>query len=149
MVAVFALLVAFALIVTAVLVLQEARSDRRALTEPIYVIDDAVRYVVGELSREQRDRLTADDVRHMLEWQLQYVTSQGPTTNGSGPRTPGSEPVVLGGTAAAAFIMARAQEAGRDWTFEDIHAVLDAETHYLRDIGGVGPPVRRPDEGDA
>ena len=147
MVAVFALLAAFGLLVAAILLLQEARSMRSTAQEPIYVIEDAVRFIHQKLPATQRERLTLDDVRCMLEWQLQFVRQLGPAGNGTRARTPTSEPLIIGGTQAAAFIMLRAEEGERSFSFEDIHAVLDAESHYLHRIGGIGRPVKPRDAG--
>jgi hypothetical protein len=132
-VAIGALLLAVLLFIAAAMVWQEVRSSSRD-AQPVYLLDEAARFVFDRLPAGTEDRLGLDDVKSILEWGLyhsQVVTSR--ETEG---------PAVLGGEAAVQFVTARAGAGGGEpYHREDVASVLDLETEYLAAIGAVGMPV--------
>lgn len=132
-VAVGASLFALLLVVVAAMVWQEARSSVRG-TEPVYLLDEASRFVLDRLPEEQASRLGPDDVKTILEWGL-YHTQVVTGREDDGP-------AVVGGGEALAFVIDRATTAGGDpYRPVDVAAVLDLETGYLAEIGAVGDRV--------
>jgi hypothetical protein len=81
--------------------------------------------------------LSHDDVRRILDWNLEYFRSKGVSGNGSTPHI--ETPIVVGGAETVAYVLEQANRNGADFTPEQVHAVLDAQMSYLEAIGAVGP----------
>jgi hypothetical protein len=133
------LLVALAIVfaVAAVVVGREARRLDAEPPRPVFDPDEAVEWVANHLPFEVSAVLSHDDVRQILDWNLQYFRSKGVSGNGSTPHVEG--PIVVGGAETVAYVLDRASSAGSDFTPEQVHAVLDAQMSYLEAIGAVGP----------
>jgi hypothetical protein len=133
------LLVALAVVfaVAAVVVGREARRLDAEPPRPVFDPDEAVEWVANHLPFEVSAVLSHDDVRQILDWNLQYFRSKGVSGNGSTPHLEG--PIVVGGAETVAYVLDRASAAGSDFTPEQVHAVLDAQMSYLEAIGAVGP----------
>jgi len=131
-VALGAIFFAVLLVAAAVVVWRESRW-RRSDPAAVYLMDEAVRFVHGELCPETADRLGADGVRVLLEVSMHHhqvvVGRDGPG------------PPVLGGPAAVAYVTEHAARSGRSVTTEEAAAVVEAETRYLASIGAVGEAV--------
>lgn len=127
LVALFGILVAVGLAV--------AWQERQRLAEPaaIYGVEDAVEFVWGSLGESTRAEIKRSDVRRILEWELKYL--QQPTHRDR------SEPAIVGGMDAAAYVQDRAFESGHAYEPEVIFEVLDRQADYLVAIGAVGPPA--------
>jgi hypothetical protein len=86
--------------------------------------------------------LTPADVRRILEFQLEYFQRRGVTGNGSSAHPPGD--VVVGGAETVDYILERARLTGEEYLPEQVHAVVETQLAYLREIGAVGPPAAEP-----
>lgn len=135
-VALAGLLIGVFLLVVAALVWQEGR--RRPQSEgPIYVVEDAVRFIVARLAADAASRLRTSDVRRIVEWEVFYLQGLAQPRR----RTP-VETVAGGWEEAVAFIAGRIREEhGVAYAEADIRLVLGLEAEYLQSIGAVGDPV--------
>ena len=81
------LLVALAIVfaVAAVVVGREARRLDAEPPRPVFDPDEAVEWVANHLPFEVSAVLSHDDVRQILDWNLQYFRSKGVSGNGSTP----------------------------------------------------------------
>ena len=133
------LLVALALVfaIAAVVVGREARRLDAEPPRPVFDPDEAVEWVANHLSFEVSAELSHDDVRRILDWNLQYFRSKGVSGNGSTPHV--ETPIVVGGAETVAFVLDQANQTGLELTPQQVHAVLDAQMSYLEAIGAVGP----------
>lgn len=137
MLAVFAVLELVAVFVMAAVVI--GRESNRLSAEPprpVFDIDEAVEWVAAQVPFEVSAVLSHDDVRHILRWNLDELAALG--LSGSAPAV-AEELIVVGGREAVEAVLARAREAGRELTADQVGAVLDAQLDYLEAIGAVGP----------
>ena len=104
---------------------------------PVFDLDEAVEWVADNLPFEVSAVLSHDDVRQIIDWNLEYFRSKGVSGNGRSAHTDG--PVVVGGAETVEYVLARAQALGSPYTATQVHAVLDAQMTYLEAIGAVGP----------
>ncbi len=130
-----ALALAFA--VAAIVVGREARRLDAEPPRPVFDPDEAVEWVANHVPFEVSAVLSHDDVRQILDWNLQYFRSKGVSGNGSTPRV--DAPIVVGGAETVAYVLDQAGRTGRSYTPEQVHAVLDAQMSYLEAIGAIGP----------
>lgn len=133
-----ALLVAALAAVVALLALREARS-RRAVSEPLYVIRDAVVFALEAVDPPVRERLGKAGAGRILEWSAHYL--QGLAVPAA--RRRGLRVVAGGAEGAVSYIRESLLKKGFDYSREDIAAVLAAEAKYLVSIGAVGDAVSR------
>ena len=130
-----ALALAFA--VAAVVVGREARRLDAEPPRPVFDPDEAVEWVANHLPFEVSAVLSHDDVRQILDWNLEYFRSKGVSGNGSTPHV--EAPIVVGGAETVAYVLDQAARTGRDYQPDQVLAVLDAQMSYLEAIGAVGP----------
>ena len=130
-----ALALAFA--VAAVVVGREARRLDAEPPRPVFDPDEAVEWVANHLPFEVSAVLSHDDVRQILDWNLEYFRSKGVSGNGSTPHV--EAPIVVGGAETVAYVLDQATRTGRDYQPDQVLAVLDAQMSYLEAIGAVGP----------
>ena len=109
---------------------------------PVFDMDEAFEWVVQHLPDDVAATLTADDVRRILDFQLEFFQRKGVAGNGSSPHPPGD--VVVGGAETVEYILSRASETGEPYLPEQVHAVIETQLDYLRDIGAVGPQADEP-----
>jgi hypothetical protein len=133
------LVVALVVAIAAVLVIHEAGRIAKEPPPAIFDIDEAHDWVVAHLPDDVAATLTSDDVRRILEFQLEYFEKEGVSGNGSGPKVSG--PVVIGGAEVVAYIVDRAASMGEAYLPEQVYGVLETQMAYLRSIGAVGPPA--------
>ena len=133
------LLVALAIVfaIAAVVVGREARRLDAEPPRPVFDPDEAVEWVANHLPFEVSAVLSHDDVRRILDWNLEYFRSKGVSGNGSTPHV--QAPIVVGGAETVAYVLDQATRTGVDLTPAQVHAVLDAQMSYLEAIGAVGP----------
>jgi hypothetical protein len=131
------LVVAVVVAIAAVLVIREAGRIAKEPPPALFDIDDAHEWVVAHVPDDLAATLTSDDVRRILELQLEYFDQKGVSGNGSGPHATG--PVVVGGAEAVAYIVDRAAATGEAYLPEQVYGVLETQIAYLRSIGAVGP----------
>lgn len=142
--ALIGLLVGVLLLIVAALLWQEARS-RRFEQGPVYVIEEAVRFISDRLEPDVKARLKRSDVRRIIEWEVHYL--QGLAQ----PNRRNPVEVYAGGAEPAVRYIADqiSQRHGVTYSLDDIRAVLRGEAEYLAAIGAVGPRVEdEPTGGD-
>src|SRR5436190_22236899 len=123
--------------IAAVVIGREARRLDAVPPNPVFDLDEAVAWVSEHLPYEVSAVLSYDDVRRIIDWNLEYFRSKGVSGNGSGPHAAG--PVIVGGAETVDYVLVKAQTQGEDYTPAQVHAVLDAQTTYLEAIGAIGP----------
>ena len=133
------LVIAVVVAIAAVLVIREAGRIAKEPPPALFDLDEAHDWVVAHVPDDVAATLTSDDVRRILELQLEYFDKKGVSGNGSGPHATG--PVVVGGAEAVAYIVDRAAATGDAYLPEQVYGVLETQMAYLRSIGAVGPPA--------
>ena len=136
---VFGLVVAIA----AVFVVREAGRIAREPPPALFDAEDSYEWVVEHLPDDVAATLTPDDVRRILELQLEFFERQGVSGNGANGSSRG--PGVVGGAQQVRYIVERAADTGDTFLPEQVQPVVDTQLSYLRAIGAIGPPAR-PDE---
>ena len=109
---------------------------------PVFDMDEAFDWVVAHLPDLVAATLTADDVRRILDFQLEFFQRQGVTGNGSSAHPPGD--VVVGGAETVDYIVSRSAATGEEYLPEQVHAVVETQLAYLRAIGAVGDAAATP-----
>jgi hypothetical protein len=136
---IFALLVVLIgvlLVITALVVWQEAR--RRPSYDPLeYVVEDAVLHVEAGLDDEARSRMKRSDIRLVLEWEVYYLQGLAQKHRNNPVET------VAGGheTSVDYIIEQIARKQGMTYAQSDVQQILRLEADYLMRIGAVGEPV--------
>lgn len=130
-VAVGALLFGVLLFVIAGLVWQETKNT--PARHSVYVIEEAVPFVMGRLSDKALTTLDQDDVLRILEWEVFYLQGLDAPRDHSDHPSP-----VAGSDEAIDFIVERSPIS---YAREDISEVLEGEAAYLVSIGAVGSAV--------
>jgi hypothetical protein len=133
------LVVGLVVAIAAVFVIREAGRIAEDPPAALFDPDDAFDWVVEHLPDDVAATLTADDVRVILDLQLEFFQRKGVAANGSKPRLTG--PVVVGGAEQVSYILDRSAGAGETFVPEQIYAVVETQLSYLRAIGAIGPPA--------
>jgi len=131
-----ALAVGLILLIAAMAILRESHRLAALPPRPTFDPDAALEWVVQHLADDAAATLTVDDVRVILDLQLQYFKAKGVSQNGSTPNPTG--PVVIGGSETVSYILEQAAAKGEVFTAEQVHAVVETQLAYLRAIGAVG-----------
>jgi hypothetical protein len=131
-----ALAVGLILLIAAVAILRESHRLAALPPRPTFDPDEALEWVVQHLADDAAATLTVDDVRVILDLQLQYFKAKGVSQNGSSANPVG--PVVIGGSETVSYILEQAAAKGNVFTAEQVHAVVETQLAYLRAIGAVG-----------
>ncbi len=129
--------------IAAVVIGREARRLDAVPPRPVFDLDEAVDWVAEHLPFEVSAVLSHDDVRRIIDLNLEFFRMKGTSGNGHAPATEG--PVVVGGAETVDYVLRRAAALGESYTAPQVHAVLDAQMTYLEAIGAIGPEV--PPEG--
>ena len=108
----------------------------------LYHLDDALAWVVDHLPDDVAATLTPDDVRRILEFQVEFFKRKGVSANGSTAYPPG--PVVIGGSETVDYILERCAATGESYLPEQVYGVIETQLSYLRAIGAVGPAAPSP-----
>jgi hypothetical protein len=138
------LVVGIVVAIAAWLVIREAGRVAKEPPPALFDLDDAHDWVVAHVPDVVAATLTSDDVRRILELQLEYFQRKGVSGNGSGPHSTGT--VVIGESEAVAYIVDRSAATGEAYLPEQVHGVLETQLAYLHAIGAVGPPADEPPE---
>jgi hypothetical protein len=101
-------------------------------------MDEAYEWVRRHLDELTASTLTPDEVRTILQYQIDYFTKQGVTQNGEAPNL--ATDVVIGLSETVAYIVARTKSDGDALLAEQVYPVVETQLAYLRAIGAVGPP---------
>ncbi len=133
------LVVGLVLAIAAALVVREAGRIAREPPPALFDPDDAFEYVVAHVPDDVAATLTVDDVRRILDFQLEYWKQRGVVSNGFTGEP--DAPVVFGDAETLDYILQRATETGDPYIAEQVHGVIETQIGYLRSIGAVGPPT--------
>jgi len=133
------LVIGIACAVAAWFVVREAGRMAAEPPPPVFDPEEAYEWVVAHVPDDVAASLTPDDVRRILGFQLEYFQRRGVTGNGSSSQPPGD--VVVGGAETVDYILERARATGEEYLPEQVHAVIDTQLAYLREIGAIGPPA--------
>jgi hypothetical protein len=99
----------------------------------VFELEEAVQYIVDRLPDASSARLSLDDVRWILRADVDLLEEAT-----ADPDSP-DDPEVVDEDDAVARILGAADDSGRDLVDEDVVAVLDGRSAYLRAIGAIGP----------
>ena len=121
-------------------VIREAGRMAAEPPPPVFDMDEAFEWVVQHLPDLVAATLTPDDVRRILDFQLEFFQRKGVTGNGSSAHPPGD--VIVGGAETVDYIVSRASATGEQYLPEQVHAVIETQLAYLRAIGAVGDAAR-------
>ena len=127
--------------IAAFIVTREAGRIARNPPPALFDFEDAFEWVLAHLPDDVAATLTPDDVRRILDFQVEFFKRKGVSANGSTEYPPGT--VVIGGAETVAFILERSAAGGESYLPEQVHGVLETQLAYLRAIGAVGPAGRR------
>jgi hypothetical protein len=136
------LVVGLVVAIAAALVIREAGRVAKEPPPAMFDLDEAQDWVVAHVPDDVAATLTSDDVRRILEFQLEYFERKGIAGNGSQGKSPG--PIVIGGAEAVAYILERAADTGEAYLPEQVYGVIDTQLSFLRSIGAIGPPADEP-----
>jgi len=140
--AVLSLAVVF--LIAAVLVGREARRLDATPPAAVFDLDEATEWVANHLPFEVSAVLSFDDVRRILEWNLEFLRARG--MSGTEPPSPEGS-VVVGPEEATEYVLERARTLEAPYSQDQVTAVLDAQFGYFDAIGAIGPEAS-PDELD-
>ena len=137
------------LAVAALIVRREAFRLSADPFAPIFSADEAYERVVDELPDLVAATLDADDVRRILEFEMDFFDQHGierrPDQAPAVPGLPGapaeSSVLVVDEVAIVDYVMERSAGMGVEYLPEQVHAVVEIQLRYLRVIGAVGPAV--------
>jgi len=138
---VLALAVVF--LIAAVIVGREARRLDALPPHPVFDMDEATEWVAGHLPFEVSAVLSFDDVRRILEWNLEYLRAKGMSAGLDAPAPEGT--VVVGPDEVADYVLERARASDSPYSEDQVAAVLSAQFGYFDAIGAIGPEAS-PDE---
>ena len=125
--------------IAAALVFREALRMQERAPLAVFDPDDAYEFVVAHLDDVVAATLTPDDVRRILDFQIEYFKAAGVARNGSTSTPPG--PVVVGEVELVDHILVKCAATGEAYLPEQVHAVVECQVTYLRAIGMVGRPA--------
>jgi len=124
------------LAIAAFLVSREVGRLRAEPPPPVFDLDEAFHWVVRHVPDDVAATLDEDDVRRILDLQIEYFRRKGVSVNGSPSHHQG--PVVIGGSETIEYILDRSAEMGVSYLPEQVHAVVETQLTYLKAIGAVG-----------
>ncbi|MET0275845.1 MAG: hypothetical protein ABW211_03250 [Acidimicrobiia bacterium] len=119
-----------------------AREAGRIAKDPppaLFDLDDAYDWVIAHLPDDVAATLTPDDVRRILDFQVEYFKRKGVSSNGSTAYPEGM--VVIGGAETVDYILERCESTGEAYLPEQVYGVIDTQLQYLRTIGAIGPAI--------
>jgi hypothetical protein len=138
------LVIGIACAIAAWFVIREAGRMAAEPPPPVFDMDEAFEWVVAHVPDVVAATLTPDDVRRILDFQLEFFQRKGVAGNGSSAHPPGD--VIVGGAETVDYIVTRSAATGEEYLPEQVHAVIETQLAYLRAIGAVGDAARpRPD----
>src|SRR5438105_15229946 len=120
-----ALAVGLVLLIAAMAILRESHRLASLPPRPTFDPDAALEWVVQHIADDAAATLTVDDVRVILDLQLQYFKAKGVSQNGSSSHPVG--PVVIGGSEAVGYMLEQAAPRGPGLPAEQVHAVVETQ----------------------
>jgi hypothetical protein len=128
--------VGLVLAIAAVFVFREAARMTETPPDAIFDPDDAYEWVVRHLPDIVAATLTPQDVRRILDFQMEFFQQKGVSANGSGDAP--AQGVVFGSAEAIEHILERCAATGEAYLPEQVEAVIDCQLDYLVFIGAIG-----------
>lgn len=128
--------VGLVLAIAAVFVFREAARMSERPPDAVFDPDDAYDWVVRHLPDIVAATLTPEDVRRILDFQLEFFQRKGVSGNGSGVAPKGV--VVFGSAETIEYILERAAATGEAYLPEQVEGVIDCQLDYLQFIGAIG-----------
>jgi hypothetical protein len=113
----------------------------------VFDLDEAVQYIAARLPDDVTAVLSYEDVAEIVAWHLDYLEAKGVAGRSDEDLDrPPPGPIITDDDEGVAFVIGRANDAGK--AFEDVHVfeVLHAEQAYLEAIGAIGGEVPQPDD---
>ena len=104
------LVVGMVIAIAAFFVTREATRIAKEPPPALYHLDDALAWVVEHVPDDVAATLTTDDVRRILEFQVEFFKRKGVSSNGSTAYPPGT--VVIGGSETVDYILERCAATG-------------------------------------
>ena len=135
------LLVGIVIAIAAYFVSREATRIARQPPPALYHVDDALAWVVEHLPDDVAATVTEEDVRRILEFQVEFFKRKGVSANGSVAYPPGN--VIIGGAETVDYILERSAATGEAYLPEQVYGVVETQWSYLRTLGAIGPAVGR------
>jgi hypothetical protein len=131
------LLLGVVVAIAAWLVAREAGRLARTPPPALFDPEDAFEWIVEHLPDDVAATLTIDDVRRILELQIEYFEGHGVSPNGhvGGP----TGPAVVGGGEQIEYILVRSEQTSEGYLPEQIEAVVNTQLHRHRNPAGTGP----------
>ena len=131
------IILAVVFLIAAVVIGREARRLDAVPPRAVFDIDEATEWVGNHLPDEVSAVLSFDDVRQILEWNLEFLRAKGMSA-GDEPPSPEAA-VVVGPEEVADYVLDRARAADSPLSEDQVTAVLDAQFGYFDAIGAIGP----------
>ena len=123
--------------IAAFIVAREATRIARHPPPALFDPDAAYQWVLVHLPDQVAVTLTPEDVRRILDFQVEFFKRKGVSSNGSTAYPPAN--VVIGGSETVEYIVERSAATGDSYIPEQVFGVLETQLSYLRAIGAVGP----------
>ncbi|MEX2100065.1 MAG: hypothetical protein WEB19_01500 [Acidimicrobiia bacterium] len=137
------LAVGIVIAIAAFFVVREAGRIAHDPPPALFDLDDAYEWVVAHLPDDVAATLTPDDVRRILDFQVEFFKRKGVSSNGSTAYPPST--VVIGGSETVEYILEHCAATGEAYLPEQVYGVLETQLSYLQAIGAVGPPADSPE----
>ena len=129
------LVVGLVVVVAAALVVREAGRLRADPPPAVFDVDEAYEWVVEELPDEVAATLTSEDVRRIIDFQVEYLDQSGVAGNGSAPGS--VAPAIVGAAEVVDYILERAETTGEAYIPEQVYPVVEILLEYLSATGAV------------
>lgn len=108
----------------------------------VFSLDEAYEWVVEELPDEVAATLTPEDVRRIIDFQVEYFDKSGVAGNGSSGAAHGSAaPAIVGAAEVVDYILERAGATGETYIPEQVYPVVEILLEYLSATGAVSTPA--------
>jgi hypothetical protein len=130
------IVVGLVLAIAAVFVFREAQRMSEEPPAAVFDPDDAYDWVVRHLPDIVAATLTPEDVRRILDFQLEFFKRKGVSSNGASIAPQGA--VIFGMGETIEYILERSAETGESYLPEQVEGVVECQLEYLRFIGAVG-----------
>ena len=135
------LVIGIACAIAAWFVIREAGRMAAEPPPPVFDLEEAYDWVVEHVPDVVAATLTPDDVRRILDFQLEFFQRQGVTGNGSSRTRPATSSSAAPRPSTTSS--SGPGDTGEAYLPEQVHAVIETQLAYLRAIGAVGPAGRR------
>lgn len=98
-----------------------------------YGVEDSIKYITPRLSESTSEVIGAKSVRRILEWEMKFLQDTLDSDS--------EQVVVLGGDAAAAYVLEQTLRQGFEYDPAIVAEVLQLQAEYMASIGAIADPV--------